>query len=248
MRDVGSYGASLARLMTPAGTPKSPLMTDHQSRSVVRRLQYPIADLKGAAHRHGGRLNDVYVAGVLLGLRRYHVRSGVDPQQLSALRVYVPVNTRPMQDSQAGGNQFTPLRVELSLNHESVADMVAAVRERLADGRAEPALGASAAVTEVMGRMPSAVAGRLVSGMFYGLDACVTNVPGPVVPLWCAGQPVEALYALAPRSGSALCACLLSYDGNAYVLVNADAGAVADSDLLSTCLAEGMEQVLAGPS
>ena len=243
---AGAYAASLARLMLPAAAPLSPVMTRHEARSAVGLLQYPVAELKDAARRYGGRLNDVYVAGVLTGLRAYHEASGVDPAEVPALRIYIPVNTRPSEDTSAGGNQFTPLRVELPLAIGSPAELVTAVRERLTAGRAEPALGAGAAVTELLGRMPTSVAGQLVSGMFYGLDACVTNVPGPPMPLWVGGRRVEALYALAPRSGSALCTCLLSYDGTAYVVVNSDAGAVTDPGLMNSCLAEGMRAVLAG--
>ncbi len=50
-----------------------------KNRTLIRRLgvhEVPMPQLREAAHRRGGALNDAFVAGLTGGLRRYHEKHG----------------------------------------------------------------------------------------------------------------------------------------------------------------------------
>ena len=81
-----------AALVAPSPTPLSPLM---QGRSLDRHFE--TVDLQGvdlhhAARRAGLTLNDLYVAGLLRGLSRYHDLHG---RPATLLRALMPVSTPP---------------------------------------------------------------------------------------------------------------------------------------------------------
>ena len=74
----------------------------------------------------------------------------------------------------------------------------------------------------------------------------MSNVPGPVFPLYLAGAKVEGIYPIGPVfEGAGLNITLFSYDGVAHVGINADSGAVRDADGLLRRLEEGFAEVLA---
>ena len=61
-------------------------------------------DVKRAAKRTEGSVNDVFVAAVIGGLHRYHERHGDCPD---SLRMTLPINLRREGDD-SGGNHFAP--------------------------------------------------------------------------------------------------------------------------------------------
>jgi hypothetical protein len=61
--------------------------------------------------------------------------------------------------------------------------------------------------------------------------AVLTNVPGPPIPLYLAGQPIDSLMFWVPQSGRlGLGISILSYAGNIYLGIASDAGLVPDPD------------------
>ena len=81
-----------------------------RQRGLGRRLDtfdLPLDDLRRAAKATDGSVNDVFVAGVLGGLHRYHDHHGHSPERL---RMTLPINLRREGDD-AGGNRFAPRAV-----------------------------------------------------------------------------------------------------------------------------------------
>ena len=57
----------------------------------------------------------------------------------------------------------------------------------------------------------------------------ITNVPGPQVPLFAAGFPVDAMYPVAPLGlGQALAVSCTSYNGKVFFGMTADRDAIPD--------------------
>lgn len=235
--DAARTAASTARFVRPIATTLSPVMTERHLGWRYGVLDVPFEPLHRAAGAGGGTLNDAFLAGVLIGLRRYHEHHGA---AVSELRVTMPVSLRT-EDDPAGGNRVTLVRFPLPLDVFDPHDLMAAVDERVARWRREPAVPLAQLIAGVLNLLPSPVIG----GMLKHVDFLASNVPGSPVPLYVAGAEVERYYAFGPTIGAAVNVTLMSYDATCCVGVNVDCGAVPDLDRLLASLAEGFEEVLA---
>jgi len=197
-------------------------------------------DQAGAAGRAaGGTINDVFVAGLLEGLRLYHAAHGHRPE---ALRIGVPINLRA-DDTDAGvTNAFAPARITAPLQILDPSARIAAVHGLVLCERHQPAHGIIGPLAGVVHRLPMARAA--MSAALGSLDAMASNVPGPPVPLWLGPARVKALYPYGPRSGAGLNVTLLSHERTARIGVHADRAATPDVGVLVDSLRDGLAATL----
>ncbi len=232
--------ASLARMLRPAFAPLSPIMTGRSLSARFDVLSAPLGELKAAAKKAEGRLNDAFVAAVAGGLARYHDRRGAPVQ---ALRMSMPINIRAADSEVISGNQFAPARFPVPMTIADPLERMRQVRELVATQRGEPALAFTEAVAGILTRLPTGITTQLFGGMLKGMDFVTSNVPGAPIPVYLAGARVEANYALGPLSGAAINVTLLSHLDEVFVGVNSDPAAVPDPELLMACLEEGFAEV-----
>jgi WS/DGAT/MGAT family acyltransferase len=238
---VTSAAGSIARFLSPAFEPCSPLL---EGRSLDRRvgiLRFPLDELKRAASAAGGTVNDAFVAGVLGGLQRYHARHESDA---SALRMIMPINVRGAHPG-LGGNHFTPARLVVPLTIDDPAERVQVVGEKCRELRAEPAVALSPSLAGVLNHLPRRAATFLFGSMLKGADFVTSNVPGSPFPLYLCGSRVDALYAFAPLSGSAANITLLTHCGVCCVGINSDPRAIPDTKRFQKDIRRGLDEVLA---
>jgi WS/DGAT/MGAT family acyltransferase len=236
-----TVGGSVARMLQPASTPRSPIMTD---RTLARRLgafEVPLDDLKRAAKAVGGTLNDAFVAAVVGGMARYHAGHGHVP---SDLRMTMPINVRK-DGAPLGGNQFTPVRFLVPLDEADPAARITAVGTLAREARDEPAVQLTDTLARVLNQLPTAVTTALFGSMLKGADFVTSNVPGPPFPVYLAGAELQANYAFAPLSGAAANVTLVSHCGACCIGVNTDSVAIPDTDAFVQALAEGFAEVIA---
>jgi WS/DGAT/MGAT family acyltransferase len=239
--DGAAFAASAGRLLAPASTPESPLWTQRSLSSWFDYFDVPFDDLKRAAKANGGTINDAFLTVVTRGLHRYHDKRGA---AVEGLRVNMPINVRTGDAGEAGGNKWVPARVVVPV---AVADPVAhlkALQPVLLQARTEPALMLSDQVYRMLVRMPTAAATSVSAGLMKGTDFAATNLPGPPIPVYCAGARVLALLPFAPRAGAAVNVALLTYDGRAFFAVNIDERAVAEPGALLDDLKAAADEVL----
>jgi diacylglycerol O-acyltransferase len=232
--------ASLARMMRPVFAPMSPIMTGRSLSARFDVVSAPLSELKAAAKKADGRLNDAFVAAIAGGLARYHERRGAP---VEALRMSMPINIRAADSEVMGGNQFVPARFSVPMNIADPLERMRQVRELVATQRAEPALAFTEAVAGILNRLPTGITTQVFGGMLKGMDFVTSNVPGAPIPVYLAGAQVEANYALGPLSGAAINATLLSHLDDVFVGINSDPAAVPDPELLVECLEEGFAEV-----
>jgi diacylglycerol O-acyltransferase / wax synthase len=237
---LAELGASVVRLMAPAGRPISPVMTGRGFRRHVEVLDLDLSVLKSAARAWGGTVNDVFVASVVRGLARYHEQHGSLP---SGFRALMPVNVRSVK-SRAGGNHFVPARFVIPV-HADLADCVAEVRRLAEEWKHAPGLALSDVLATGLSALPAAVARTVWSSMLLGNDFCITNVPGPPFQVSVAGAAVEGIYAISPPSGAAFNVSLVSSGTRAAVTITSDSAAVPDSAKLAGCIEDGFAEVCA---
>lgn len=238
---ASDMASSLARMMTPAFEPLSPLMANRSLSARYDAMKISLTDLKAAARTAGGKLNDAFVGGVAGGLRAYHARHGVD---IEALRMGMPISIRDASNASAGGNQFVPARFAVPTNISDPAERMAAIRELVLAQRAEPALGFVEPMAGVLTRLPSRITTQLFGSMLKGVDFTTSNVPGPPMDVFLAGSRIEASFPFGPLSGAALNITLMSGPDEVYIGINSDPAAVPDPEVLVECLQEGFDEIL----
>ena len=86
------------------------------------------------------------------------------------------------------------------------------------------------------------VASQLARRMY---NVLITNVPGPQVPLYAAGFPVDAMYPVAPLGpGQALAVSCTSYNGRVFFGMTADRDAIPDVEEFAVQIGEAVEEIL----
>jgi diacylglycerol O-acyltransferase len=76
-------------------------------------------------------------------------------------------------------------------------------------------------------------------------DVLVTNVPGPQLTLYAAGERLVASYPVLPLgAGHLLAVGVTSYDGQVFFGLTADRDAVPDLDVLAQCIDDAVEELL----
>ncbi len=232
---------SVARTLAPATGPMSPIML---GRGLGRRLEVfdvLLDDMRRVAKSTDASLNDVFVAAVVGGVRRYHERHGAAPIQL---RMTLPINLRQGDDN-AGGNRFAPARFPVPTAIEDPRERIAAIGALVREWRAEPALQMTSTLAGILNRLPTATTTALFGGMLKCCDFVTSNIPGAPVTVYVAGARVERLYAFAPPAGAAFNVALISHCDTCCVGIVIDTTAVPDPELLLGCLHAGFGEVLA---
>jgi diacylglycerol O-acyltransferase len=232
---------SIGRMLAPATAPMSPLLL---TRGLGRRLdtfEVPLDDLKRAAKIVNGSVNDAFVAAVVGGLSRYHAYHGA---ALSELRMTLPINLRT-SDHGSGGNQFAPVRFPVPAAIADPAARMTAIGTLVRSWRAEPALRLTSTLAGVLNRLPTTTSTALFGGMLKCVDFVTSNVPGAPIPVFIGGSQVEAFFAFAPPSGSAVNVTLVSHCNSCCIGIVTDTAAVPDPDVLIESLREGFAEIVA---
>jgi diacylglycerol O-acyltransferase / wax synthase len=239
-RRAAANAGSVARLLAPAFEPLSPLMRGRSLSMRFDPLVVPTDELKAAARRVEGKLNDAFVAGVAGGLRRYHEAHGAP---VESLRMTMPINVRSGETDALAGNQFVPARFTVPVGLADPLERLAAVRDLVARQRAEPSLGFVEGISGILNRLPTTLATSVFGRLLKGIDFVTSNVPGSPIPVFFGGGRLEAQFAFGPLTGSAANVTLLSYLDECQLGVNTDPAAVPDPEVFLSCLEEGLAEV-----
>jgi WS/DGAT/MGAT family acyltransferase len=238
---VGETVSSAARLLAPASEPLSPLMTNRSLSVQFHTLTVPLAEMKTAGRRAGGKLNDAFVAAIASGWRRYHDQHG---EPASALRMSMPINVRTEATENVAGNQFAPARFPVPLTVVDPVHRMKVVRDLVLRARAEPALALTEPLANILNRLHPDLTTGIFGSMLRGVDFVTSNVPGPPFPIYLSGARVISQFPFGPLAAAAANVTLLSYMDDLNIGVNTDPAAVPDPDVLIECMQEGFDEIL----
>lgn len=233
-------GRSLRKLLAPAPAPMSPAWLDRGLGRHLGVVELPLAGLRDAARRHGGTINDLFLAALGGGLHDFHRRLG---HEVPALRVTMPISTRT-KDHDPGGNHFVPVRFVLPIDDPDVATRVHIAQGITRRWRDEPALDLTAVIAQALDVLPGPVVTNVFSAMLRNVDVDAVDVPGLRQPAFVGGAEIERLWAFAPPTGAAISVTLLSHRDTACIGILADLAAVDDPDLLHHCLVMAFDEAL----
>ncbi len=218
---------SAVRLLTLPPDPDTPLrgaLTPRKRCAWAGPL--PLAPIKQAGRARGATINDVLLATLAGALRSWlQERSAL----VDGVRVFVPVNLRPLDEPvDAGlGNAFSLVVAELPIGLPTAAERLASVQHRMEELKRSHDPEVVYALLHALGATPRTVEGWLVDFLARKATAIVTNVPGPREPMTMAGARLSGVLVWVPQSGDvSLGVSLFSYAGEIFVGVATDAGIV----------------------
>ena len=231
---------STFRLIAPVNETLSPIMRRRTTSWRYHAFELPLDEMRAAADAAEGTINDVFIAGLAEGFRRYHTVHGVSVPEL---RMTMPISYRS-DDDPLGGNRFVPARLTIPIDIDDPIERVQAVGDRCHGYRLEPALPLTDTISGLLDHLPAAFTTRFLAGMLKHVDFVATNIPGLEQTVYLAGARVERIYAFAPLAGAAVNVALVSHCGSCCIGITTDIAAVPDASVLVESFREGFADVL----
>jgi diacylglycerol O-acyltransferase len=231
-------------LRRPATTPLNRPIGPHR-RFDWQRLR--MADVHAVRERLGGTVNDVVLATMAGGMRRFLEDRGRDPRA-GEFRVVVPVSVRRADERGRINNRASGWLATLPVGEPNVRKRYAAVRRTTRWLKATHQEQAA----ELLGRAAEfAIPGTLALALklinfLAPYNLIVTNVSGPDVPLYLLGARMLGGYPLVPlfeRQGVGV--AILSYDDSLCIGFNADWDLVPDVEELAEAVSDAFAELCA---
>jgi diacylglycerol O-acyltransferase len=184
------------------------------------RARVPLADAKRAAKSHGATVTDFVLASTSGALKRLlDDRGEVLKKDLIA---FVPINVRGEGDTAELGNQISGMLVALHVNATDPLERLRAISSDALKTVGEQRTHRAKIfqdVPRVLGPTLLSLGGKFVSafGLFDHVpmaNLMISSVPGPPIPLWLSGFPVEAAAPYGPLVGAiSLNITVLGFEG-----------------------------------
>ena len=234
------------KLSTPPHTSFNGRISAHR-RIVFGRL--PLDAVKDVKNMHGVTVNDVVVSICAGTVRRWlqkHRELGKEP-----LIAQIPVSVRSPEQQGTFGNRILLVGVELHTEIADPVDRLRATHESLAEMKQRNELLPASLLQDANNFIPPALFTRAAQLTFAWTsnprlrptwNLVVSNVPGPQIPLYCAGALLEAIYPVSViMDGLGLNITVLSYNGSLDVGIVADRDVMADVGTMTGWLADELE-------
>ncbi len=224
----------------------SPIWRTRSRQRGLEVFDIPLDDLKAAAKRLGGSVNDAFVAGSVLGAQRYHEALDVEVPQFNLSFV---MSTR--SDDAAGGNAFTPVPFSVHGDYATVQDLFDATRDLMGERRDE-ILDASPDAMNLMAGFASLLPGSMLSkagrARAATQDWATSNLRGAPIPIFTAGAEITHMYPIGPVAGTAFNLTAMSYCGNLHFGCFLDPRAVEDPALLRGSMQNAYAEICTAPN
>ncbi|MCB0914150.1 MAG: DUF1298 domain-containing protein [Actinobacteria bacterium] len=183
----------------------------------------PLDQIKAIGKAAGATVNDVLLAAVAGGLRRYLTDAGAEVDEVVWM---VPVNLKPFEDNLPPelGNYFALVFVPMPLDVADPAERLQVMHHRMERIKNSDEAVLTFGLQRVVSTSPGQVAYFLTNFFANKAIGVLTNVPGPTGLLTFAGEDVHQVVGFAPCSGNQpMTATIFSYNGHVTVGFATDA-------------------------
>jgi len=217
----------------------SPLWTE---RSLDRRLDLlalPLPEVRSAAERLGGTVNDVFVSGAASAAGEYHRKLG---HPTEALRMSMPVSTSTRGHHE--GNHFSPTQTVVPTGDIDERFRFEAVHELVRSVRSEPLLGATDSLARAANLLPPSLLRTAGARLTGSVDFVTSNIRAASFDVYLAGALMEANHPIGPLAGTAFNLTTMSYRGTMWLGLVTDPAAIEDPELLVKCLKRAYRRLL----
>ena len=197
-----------------------------------------LAEVKAVSRRQGATVNDVLLAAVAGGLRRY---LALHDARSAEIQWMVPVNLKPFADNlpEELGNYFALVMLPMPLGEADPAERIRQVKARMDRIKRSDEAALTFGLQRVISMAPGKVPFALTNFFANKTVGVLTNVPGPGGLLRFGGSTVVQIVGFAPCSGDQpMTATIFSYNGEVTVGFATDAGLVPDPEVLVALVAE----------
>ncbi|MEA2564319.1 MAG: diacylglycerol O-acyltransferase / wax synthase [Acidobacteriota bacterium] len=236
---TGALGRLVFRKSDPRTMFKGPLGV---AKSVSWSEALSLAEVKAVSKALGATINDVLLAAMTGGLRRYLTKNGVEPPHDLNFRAAMPVNLRTMERMDQLGNQFGLIFLSLPVGIADPAKRLAELKRRSSSLKRSMEPVVVFRILDTLGIVPRKVQDLVVSIFATKATAVMTNVPGPKDVLYLAGKPIQDLYFWVPQAGRVgIGISICSYAGRVRIGVGTDTGLVPDPENIVAGFHEELE-------
>jgi len=226
-RGAAGVAKALAKELATPADPRGPLRGDlRPGERVAWCSPVPLADVRRIARAHDATVNDVLVAAVVGGLRRWMLGQRAIEKEIHAM---VPFNLRPLDQPlpRELGNRFGLVLLALPLLEADPGARLHETHRRMQAIKDSPEGPVSYGVLGAMGLSPPAVEAQLIDLFSAKASLVLTNVPGPRAPVYLAGTQLRGVLVWAPCAGSvSTSVSIFSYDGQVTIGFMVDAGLI----------------------
>nr|WHV03897.1 putative wax ester synthase/acyl-CoA:diacylglycerol acyltransferase [uncultured bacterium] len=228
---------------TSSGGSGSPLFRRRSRQRHIEVFDVGLDDLRAAGKRLTASVNDMFVAGSVLAVARYHEERGVP---VDAFNLSFIMSTR--SDNAAGGNSFVPMPFSVTGANLSAIDTLATVQAEMAT-KIDTAGGAAGDVMSLVAgfatMLPTAVLTRAGRARAAKLDWATSNLRGAPIPIYVAGTHITHMYPIGPLAGTAFNLTAMSYSGMMHFGAFIDPRAVDDPTSLRDHLVQAYDDLIA---
>jgi WS/DGAT/MGAT family acyltransferase len=256
-RHLTKYALDVMRKQVPApdvSAPKTILNKPVGPHRVFDAAEFPLEGFKDIKNAAGVTINDVALAVIGGALLRYLRAKGEAPAE-GSLAAAMPLNMRTRRGVTQENNQVGSVFASLHTDIEDPVERVIAIRQSTENakvsGEASPLVDAlmlagvfSPLISKSVARFWSRNA--LSQHIPMNISTCISNVPGPDFPLYCAGARMVDYYGLGVLTpGMGIFHLVFSYFGKITLSVLADRSIMPDPEFYHDCLVASYEELYA---
>lgn len=252
---MGKYALDILRKTIPApdvSAPKTVLNKAVGPHRVFDAAEFPLEGFKDIKNASGVTINDVALGVVGGALARYLEARGEAPEE-GSLAAAIPLNMRTRRDTTQDNNQvgsvFASLHTDITDPLERLAAIKQGTEEAKHTGEASPMVDAIMLAGVMAPAVTKALAGfwsrnELSRFIPLNVSTCISNVPGPDFPLYCAGAKLVDYYGLGVLTpGLGIFHLVFSYSGKVTLSVLADRDIMPDPEFYHDCLIAAYEEL-----
>lgn len=236
---AATYTRSAVRTFSSGGASPSPLLKSRSRSRTFGVLELPLDAMRECARTHSATVNDVFLAGLVGGMSRYHEAWGTP---VEAIPISFPIDV-----GEAGpdsGNHFSAAVIAGPASGTDAATRVELIHELVVSRRSEPGLDAPLRLAPVLHQAPSWLATAGMNAYSRRVDLQASNIVGPDCAVYLAGARVDRFYAFGPLPGVPVMAVLVSYEGTCTIGFTVDPAALVDVDLFMQVTKDAFDELL----
>ena len=252
---IGKYALDIARKQIPApdvSAPKTILNRSVGPHRVFDAAEFPLAGFKAIKNAAGVTLNDVALGVIGGALQRYLHSRGEAPAE-GSLAAAIPLNMRTRRNMTADNNQvgsvFASLHTDIADPMERLQAIKQGTTEAKVSGESSPMVDAmklAGVFSPLVSKAAAGIWARNELSRFIPLNVstCISNVPGPDFPLYCAGARMVDYYGLGVLTpGMGVFHLVFSYAGKVTLSVLADRDIMPDPENYHDFLVASYEEL-----
>ena len=242
-------GREIAReLVTAVALPDDPPTVLKGRLGISKRVAWAepldLAEVKAVGLAYRCTVNDVLMACAAGALRSYLLDRGESIAGIT-LRATVPVNLRPLKHAKKLGNHFGLVFLDLPVGEDNPVRRLERVAAHMSELKTSRQAIVSFGLLAALGMAPASVQSLALDLFSRKATAVATNVPGPKMPLYMAGQRMREMMFWVPQTGNiGVGISILSYHGHVHFGLIGDGRLMPDPDAVISRFRPEFEKLL----